>query len=162
MRDAGLIPNPYNATLAQKHVGLKRAYRFALDTVCDPMTRKPAAATAARRQLKHIQINATAVGDNIIIPALAGAKKIMELFMWNVGAQNIIWQQGQTASGNSIILTQLPGFSAVSGFVLGMSARWDLPHWEIDNNQPLVLNLSAGTQVTGFIRYHVENGLTGE
>lgn len=162
MSGRGIIPNPFNATLAEKHVGLQRAYRFAIGTLCDPNTRKPEAMTAARRQLKHIQINATAAGDNVIIPALAGTKKIMELFMWNVAAQNIIWQQGATGSGNPIILTQLPGFSAVSGFVLGMSTRWDLPHWEIDNNQPLVLNLSVGTQVTGFIRYHVENGLTAE
>jgi hypothetical protein len=152
-------PNPFNKTLATKHSLIGRAYRFALDTVCDPTTRKPVASTG-RRQLKHIQINANVAGDNIVIPALAGVKDILELFMWNVAAQTIIWQQGQTATGNAIILTQLPGFSAVSGFVLGMSADWDMPHWEIDNNQPLVLNLSAGTQVTGFIRYRVRNGIT--
>lgn len=154
-----LTPNPYNALLATKHSGLARAFRFALGTLCDPETRKPVA-SSGRRQLKHIQINAAVAGDNIIIPALAGIKEILELFMWNVGAQNITWQQGLTASGNAIILSQLPSFPAVSGFVLGMSAQWDMPHWEVDNNQPLVLNLSAGTQVTGFIRYRVQNGIT--
>lgn len=152
-------PNPFNRTLATKHSLLSRAYRFALDTVCDPATRKPVEGTG-RRQLKHIQINAAAAGDNIVIPALAGVKDILELFMWNVTAQDIIWQQGQTASGNPITLTQLPAFSALSGFVLGMVSSWDMPHWEIDNNQPLVLNLSAGTRVTGFIRYRVRNAIT--
>lgn len=152
-------PNPYNATLARKHSLLGRAYRFALDTVCDPTTRKPVA-SSGRRQLKHIQINATVAGDNIVIPALAGVKDILELFMWNVSAQDIIWQQGQTATGNAIILTELPAFSALSGFVLGMVSDWDMPHWEIDNNQALVLNVSAGTRVTGFIRYRVRNGIT--
>jgi hypothetical protein len=152
-------PNPYNEALAQKHVALKKTFRFALGTLCDPTTRKPVAGSG-RRQLKHIQINATVAGDNIIIPALAGNKDILELFMWNVTAQDLVWQQGETASGNNIILAQLPSFPATSGFVLGMSAQWDMPHWEIDNNQPLVLNLSAGTQVTGFIRYRVQNGIT--
>jgi hypothetical protein len=155
-----LTPNPYNATLAQKHVGLANVYRYALATVCDPTTMRPAAASSGRRQLKHIQINATAAGDNIVIPALAGAKEIMELFMWNVAAQDIVWQQGETASANPIVLTRLPSFPATSGFVLGMSAQWDMPHWEIDNNQPLVVNLSVGTAVTGFIRYRVANGIT--
>jgi hypothetical protein len=155
-----LTPNQYNATLALKHQGLQRAYRYALGTVCDPTTRKPVA-TSGRRLLKHIQINATAAGDNIVIPPLAGAKRIMELFMWNVAAQDIIWQQGTTGN-NNIVLSELPSFPATSGFVLGMVPRWDLPHWEIDNNQPLVLNLSVGTQVTGFIRYSVDNGITND
>lgn len=155
---AGLVPNQYNATLASKHDGIARAYRYAIGTLCDPQTRKPVV-SSGRRQLKHIQINAAAAGDNIVIPPLAGAKEIMELFMWNVGAQDIIWQQGETGD-NNIVLTQLPAFPATSGFVLGMSAQWDMPHWQIDNNQPLVLNLSAGTQVTGFIRYRVQNGIT--
>jgi hypothetical protein len=158
MTDTSLTPNPYNATLARKHKDLANAYRFAIGTVCDPQTRKPVA-SSGRRQLKHIQINAATAGDNIIIPALAGAKKIMELFMWNVSAQDIIWQQGETGP-NSIVLTELPGFPATSGFVLGMVPLWELPHWEIDNNQPLVINLSAGTRVTGFVRYQVANGIT--
>lgn len=156
--NTSLTPNPYNATLATKHAGLAHAYRYALGTVCDPQTRRPVA-SSGRRQLKHIQINATAAGDNIVIPALAGDKEIMELFMWNVGAQDIVWQQGETGN-NNIVLAQLPSFPATSGFVLGMSAQWDMPHWEIDNNQPLIINLSAGTQVTGFIRYRVANGIT--
>jgi hypothetical protein len=154
-----LTPNKFNALLAQKHTGLANTFRFALGTECDPMTRRPVT-SSGRNQLKHIQINATAAGDNIIIPPLAGEKEIFELFMWNVTAQNIIWQQGETVSGNSIVLTQLPAFPATSGFVLGMTSRWDMPHWQIDNNQPLVLNLSGGTQVTGYIRYRVRNGIT--
>lgn len=160
MTTEGVIPNPWNAKLAEKHVGLANAVRYALGTVCDPTTRKPPSGGAGRRQLKLIQINALAAGDNVIIPALAGVKEIFEVFMWNVAAQDIIWQQGMTGAANTFTINQLPAFPATSGFVLGMSTRWDMPHWEIDNNQPLVLNLSVGTQVTGFIRYRVANFIT--
>lgn len=160
MTTQGVIANPWNAKLSEKHVGLANAVRFALGTVCDPMTRKPPAHASGRRQLKLIQINAQINGDNVIIPALAGVKEIFELFMWNVAAQDIVWQQGMTGEANTFTITQLPSFPPTSGFVLGMSSRWDMPHWEIDNNQPLVLNLDGGTQVTGFIRYRVANGIT--
>ena len=155
------IANPYNQILAQKHGQLSRAIRYALSTNCDPATGEPKLTRAQmRKQLKTIQVNATAAGDNIIIPALAGIKDIYELVMWNVTAQDLIWQQGTTNSANpdnpfAALPSSLPN---TSGFTLGFNGNFEMAHWEIDNGQVLVLNLSAGTQVTGFIRYRVRNG----
>lgn len=156
---ASVIPNPYNQILAQKHGQVQRAFRFALGTVCSAATGQPAPTTnQLRKQLKTIQINVTDIGDNLIIPALAGVKQIYELVMWNVTGQDLSWQQGSTASNNFITLLDLPGFPTTTGFTLGFNGNWDMPHWEIDNNQPLILTLSAATRVTGFIRYRVANG----
>lgn len=156
---AALIPNPYNQILAQKHGQVLRAFRFALGTVCDPATGQPAPTKAAlRKQLKTIQINAASAGDNVLIPALAGVKQVYELVLWNVTAQDISFQQGASASNNSIILLDLPSFPTATGFTLGFNGNWDMSHWDIDNNQALICNLSVGTRVTGFIRYRVQNG----
>lgn len=158
-QDPGYIENPYNQILAQKHGMLARAVRYALATVCDPASGEPKLTAAQlRRQLKTIQINAAAAGDNIIIPALAGVKEIFELVMWNVAAQDLQWQQGSTASSTSIPLLALPAFPPTTGFTLGFNGNWEMPHWEIDNGQSLVLVCSAATRVTGFIRYRVANG----
>lgn len=152
-----VIPNPYNAKLSEKHASLQRALRYAMATVCDPFTRKPESPANLRKQLKTIQINATLAGDNIVIPTLNGVRQIFELVMWNVGAQTCLWQQG-TTGGMPITLLDLVNFPALTGFLLGFNGNFEQPHWEIDNGQALVLNLSAGTQVTGFIRYRTENG----
>lgn len=155
-----LVTNPYNRLLAQKHSLLQRAVRYALGTVCDPTTGLPLKGVNLRKQLKLIQINALSAGDNIIIPASAGVKQIFEMVMWNVAAQTIIWQQGLTSGGTPIVQTKFTGFPALTGFVLGFNGSFEMPHWEIDNLQPLVLNLSVGTEVDGFIRYRVANGTT--
>jgi hypothetical protein len=152
------IQDPYNQILAQKRSLINRAVRFALSPVCDPQTKQPKLnSVQIRRQLKTIQINAAAAGDNLIIPALAGVKQIYELVMWNVGSQTLIWQQGTTGA-NSIVLLRLTTYPALTGLNLGFNGSFDQPHWEIDNGQPLVLHLSAGSQVDGFIRYRVANG----
>jgi hypothetical protein len=159
--NAPVIENPFNLLLSQKHYALANAQRYALGTSCDP-TGAPLPPTKAQiaRQLKTIQINATAAGDNIVIPALAGLKRIYELVMWNVATQEVLWQQGLT--GNTpITLLDLVGFPSTTGFTLGFNGNFDQSHWDIDNNQPLVVNLSAGTQVTGFIRYRIANGTEG-
>ena len=115
--------------------------------MCDPATGLPVKGANLRKQLKLIQINALLVGDNIIIPASAGVKQIFEMVMWNVAAQTIIWQQGLTSGGTPIVQTKFTGFPALTGFVLGFNGSFEMPHWEIDNLQPLVLNLSVGTEV---------------
>ena len=110
-----VIPNPWNQLLAQKHNLVRRAIRYALAPLCDPATGEQAPTGAQiRLQLKHIQINAAAAGDNIVIPALAGVKQIYELVMWNVTAQNCQWQQGATGS-NPITLLNLPSFHRSPG-----------------------------------------------
>jgi hypothetical protein len=150
------INDPYNQILGQKHGQVTRAVRYALGTLCDAMG-KPLKPAQLRTQLKLIQINAATAGDNIIIPALAGVKQIFELVLWNSAAQTLTWQQGATASAQAITQLRLTAFPALTGFTLGFNGSFDQPHWEIDNGQALVLNLSVGTLVDGFIRYRVQN-----
>lgn len=159
MRQPGYIGQPWNQILAQKHQQLPRAQRIALGTLCDPTGRPlPPPPAQFRKQLKRIQINAATAGDNIVIPALAGVKQIYELQMWNVTGQTIIWQQGLTGSDGTIVQTRITDCPSLFGFTLGFNGNPDMPHWEIDNGQPLVINLSVGTQVDGFIVYRVQNG----
>lgn len=155
---ASYIPNPYNLILGQKHGQVLRAVRFALGTVCDPKTGQPVIKVNRGKQLRTIQISAAAAGDNIIIPALPGIKQIFELVLWNVTAQTMQWQQGSTASNNAIRLLRLTNFPDTTGFTLGFNGNFEMPHWEIDQSQPLILNLQNATQVDGFIRYRVANG----
>ncbi len=151
------IQNPYNEILAQKHEQVRGAVRMARGTVCDANGKPRVSAAKLRKQLKLIQINAALAGDNIVIPALAGVKQIFELVMWNVAGQTIQWQQGITGAG-AITQMRITDMPALFGFNLGFNGSWEQPHWEIDTGQPLVLNLSVGTQVDGFIRYRVQNG----
>lgn len=152
------IPNPYNLILSQKHDQLSRAQRYALATNCDPHTKQPKlTGRQLRRQLKTIIIDAASAGDNVIIPASGGAKQIYEVFLWNVTAQTIIFQQGSTGA-KEIRLLRITNCPALFGTVLGFNGNFDMPHWELDNSQPLILNLAVGTQCDGFIRYRVQNG----
>ena len=153
------IENPFNQILGQKHGQVRHAVRMALGTVCNVEGKPRVPARSVRRQLKFIQINAQLTGDNIIIPAgQAGVKEILEVVMWNVaGPQDIVFQQGQTGN-NPITLLRLTAFPATTGFTLGFNGNFDMPHWEIDNGQPLILNTSNGTEVDGFVRYRVQNG----
>ena len=158
MSTQSLIPSPFNQVLAQKHAMLANAQRFAIGTLCG-LDGKPIAPTVKpRTTLKTIPFNITAAGDNIIIPALAGVKQIYEFVFWNVAAQNVTIQQGQTGSANFVPLLELPSFPATSGIFLGFNGNFDQSHWDVDNGQPLVVVL-AGTRATGFIRYRVANGL---
>lgn len=154
---APLIPDPYKQLLTRQHTKLAHAQRYALSPVCDPRTKEPIlTARQRRRSLKFLQINAGTLGDNIIIPGtLAGAKAIYEFVLWNVATNSLILQQGLTGSVNAIVLMELPEFPATSGFTLGFNGSWEMPHWEIDNGQPLILKLSAAARVTGFLRYSV-------
>jgi len=149
--------NPWNSILAAKHSQLSRALRVALGTVCEGGEPKITRASL-RKQLKRIQINAATAGDNVVIPGgQAGVKQIFEVVMWNVTKQTLIWQQGLTAN-SPIVQTRFTDFPDATGFTLGFNGNWDMPHWEIDNGQPLVLNLQNGTQVDGFVVYRVQNG----
>jgi hypothetical protein len=152
----GYIPNPYNQLLAQKHGQSLRAQRAPLGTQCDPRSGKPIK-RPTKQQLQFAQINANMAGDNVLLPALAGVRQIFELVIWNVAAQNVRFQQGSTAGGQAIALLPLIGMPALIGFILGFNGSFEMPHWEIDPNQPLVVNLSVGTQVTGYIRYRTSS-----
>lgn len=152
------IVAPFNQIIAAKHQGLKTAKRTALTTDCGAQGNEKRPPMARRRALKTIQINATVAGDNILIPGIAGIKQIFEMVLWNVSAQNLILQQGPSGAASTITLFQIPGMPATFGLFLGFNGSFEQPHFEIDNNQPFVLNLSAGTQVTGFIRYRIIAG----
>lgn len=155
----GVIENPWNQLLAAKHYAVKGAFRFAMSTECDPATGEPKVSRVVQsKQLKFIVINAATAGDNIIIPALAGEKQVFEMVIWNVAQQTIRFTQGGATAPNVQTLLQLTQFSATTGFTLGFNGSFDQAHFDLDNGQPLVMNLSAGTQVDGFIRYRVRNG----
>lgn len=157
----GIIANPYNQILAQKHTMLASALRFALTTLCDPATGQPKLSSPQlRRQLKTVQINSSSSGDAIIIPALAGIKQVFELVLWNVTTQTLVFQQGGTGTSQRIQLLKLTSFPGATGFTLGFNGNFDQPHWEIDNGQSLVIVLEHATQVDGFVRYRVANGTT--
>lgn len=152
------IVSPYNQILSQKHGQVLGAVRVALGTVCDADGKAIIPPPALRRQLKLVAINVSAAGDNILIPAdQAGVKQVYELVMWNVTGQSLQFQQGQTGNG-PLPLLPLTSFPALTGFTLGFCGSWDFPHWEVENGQPLILHLSAGGVVNGFIRYRVQNG----
>lgn len=159
MNESGIIANPYNQVLAEKHGMMVRAVRFALTTQCarDVNGQPVLSGPQLRRQLKTVQINTAAAGDSIVIPALAGIKQVYEFFLWNVAAQTIIVQQGGTGTSQRIQLMRLTGFPALTGFTLGFNGNFEQPHWEIDNGQSLVI-VGAGTQIDGFVRYRVANG----
>lgn len=154
-----LITTPYNQILAQKHGMIRRALRYALAPMCDPSTGEPRMTKAQlRRQLRTVPIVALTLGDNILIPAgIAGAKEIFELVLWNVTAQTIALQQGLTAGGNAVPWFRLTDFPDKNGYTLGFNGSFEQPHFEVDNLQPLVMNLQNGTEVDGFLRYRVNN-----
>lgn len=156
---SGLIPNAYNEVLGQKHGQARGAIRFAwstnlkLDHSGDPILTR----AQRRLQLRTIQINVNTIGQNIIIPPISGTKEIFELFMWNVGAQTLIWQQG-TVGGFVLPLLQLTDYPALTQLSLPFNGSFEQPHWLLDNNAPLVLVTAAATQIDGYIRYRVNNG----
>jgi hypothetical protein len=151
-----ITANPWNAQLADKHFWLPRALRYAIGTPCDAFGVPQVSASTLSNQLRTIQIIAPVAGDNLIIPGISGVKLIYELSLWNIAAQNLIWQQGTTGN-HPLQLLALNSFPALTPYTLPFSGNWDFPHWEIDTGQPLVLNCSAATGVQGFIRYRVSN-----
>jgi len=146
--------NPYNQILADKHVALAQAFRFAQGA-----SAQPGQSPVATPLLKMIQIQASMVGDNVLIPAIAGTKQVFEMVLFNVSAQDILFAQGVNTA-TRIPLLNLPGYPPLTTLILPFSGSWEMSHWDIDTNQPLLLNLSIGTPVTGFIRYRVLNGTT--
>lgn len=150
----GAVPTPYNAQLRQTASNLSRAYRGPLVPGPTLPTITPATPTVQRSSLLSIPIIANGVGDNQLISTLIGEKLIYELFLWNVAQQTIELYQG--ASANGILLLRLTNFPALTGFTLGFNGNFAMPHFSIDSGQPLVLNLSAGTEVDGFVNYRTD------
>lgn len=154
-----LVSNPSNLILGQKHVQLRGAQRFTLGTLCDPGTHQPSRATPhrLRRELKTVSFT-FGLGENILIPAIAGIKKIMELYVWvqNANASILIYQ----GTGNNIVpWINVPFTAAASNPIqLPFAGNWEMSHFDVDNNQQLTMFLGAVGPVNGFLRYRVANG----
>ena len=97
-----------------------------------------------------VSFSLNAAGDNVIIPPPGKRMEIMELFIWNgSGQQSLILKDGTTTK---LPLTGYP----VGGLMFGMAGN-DKPHWTIAAGNPLVLNLSVGTLVEGYVKYRLIN-----
>jgi hypothetical protein len=153
------IKNPYNMFLETRRQALGKAVRFALAPICNPTTGQPNLTPAQmRKQLLNAPITAAIAGDNYLIPTLAGKKLIYEVVLWNASAAaiNMTFYQGPSATG--VLLMPISNFPATTGLTLGFNGNWEMPHWEVDNGQPLVVNLSTTGPLQGFIRYRIQNG----
>jgi len=102
----------------------------------------------------HIQrraVSAASAGDNEIVPAQQGQRiKVLGCLLMAAADVNLKFTDG--ASG-----TDLTGLIAMgakgNGFILPLGGT----HWlETSVTTPLLLNLSAGVQVSGVIVYAVE------
>lgn len=153
-----------NGILRARAALLKQARRTALYPGCvaDESLQASAAASgdatspAPRKNwhLRRVPINISTAGDNALISTLIGQKNIYEMFLWTAGGANsLTLSQGPSATG--ILLLTVPNVPATTGIFLGFNGNFDQPHWEIDPGNVLTLNLSAATQVTGFLVYAV-------
>jgi hypothetical protein len=98
--------------------------------------------------LVHVPIFANAAGDNTIIPSPNRPILIMELFLWNaVGAQT--WQ---IKDGAVQLLVQQANVPVSGGLMLGLTGN-GAPHFKVSQGNSFVLNLSAGTEVDGYVKY---------
>jgi hypothetical protein len=159
--------NPFNLTLRAQRDSLRGAWRHPLVPGCGPAQAAAQAAAAAapstppsnptqrRSSLVHIPIVVNTSGDNILIPPSLGRKLIYEIVIWNVASQSLSFYQGPSATG--ILKLKLTSFPALTGLTLPFAGNWEFPHWEIDDGQPLVMNLGSNAEVDGFIKYRVAN-----
>lgn len=96
----------------------------------------------------HVPIFANAGGDNTIVPPTGRQMLIVEMMLWNaVGAQTWIIKDGPA----NPLLTQT-NVPISGGLFLGFAGN-NQPHFIVSQGNGLVLNLSAGTEVDGFVKY---------
>ena len=116
-----------------------------------PRARKkaPEEASAQQPEFRHATINVASAGDNTIVAASPG-KRIMvyEIFLWNVQQNTLLLRDGDRP-----LTGPLTNFPAQSGLLLNYTGA---PHLETSPGQPLILNLSAANQVSGYVRYREE------
>lgn len=99
----------------------------------------------------HVPIFANAAGDNVIIPAPNQKMLIMEIMLWNgVGAQALQLKDGATQ-----LLVQLTNVPVGGGLFLGFAGNGQ-PHFKVSQGNSLVLNLSVGSEVDGFVKYKLQ------
>jgi hypothetical protein len=100
----------------------------------------------------HNVVNASAAGDNILLAPPGGTIEIMEFFLWNASlAQTLILKDGAF-----ITLLRITTMAPSTGFVLGYSQN-DKPHFRVSSGNALILNMSVGAQVDGFLKYRTRN-----
>lgn len=147
-----MMLNNFNQILRNRAQALKSAYRHPISPGCDLADPK-STPVQRRSSLLHVPIDISTAGDNQLISTLIGKKLIYELVLWNLFAQDLALYQGPSASG--IVLFPWPGVPNQTGMIFGFNGNFEQPHFEIDAGQPFVLNLSAGSRVTGFLRYRI-------
>jgi hypothetical protein len=94
-------------------------------------------------------ITAAAAGDNTLIAAQPGTIELLQLILINSAAQTLSFLSGPT------LLQVLPAFAAGEGYEL-VFAPGLIPYWRIPAGNALILNLSVGTRVDGFLNYRVK------
>jgi hypothetical protein len=103
------------------------------------------------REIIRVLINASASGDNILIPPPSRDLEILSLFLWNgIGIQTLILRDGRTP------VYQQTNVPIGGGLLLGYAGAYQ-PHFVVSAGNSFVLNLSAATQVDGFINYRLQS-----
>jgi len=151
--------SPYNQALETRRNVLAKAIRYALTPGCNPITGAPKLTPQQlRRQLLSVPIIAAVAGDNALIPTTSGRLLVYEVVVWNASAAaiNLAFFQGSSSGG--ILLLPLSNFPGQTGLTLGFNGSFEMPHFEIDSGQELVLNLSTTGPVQGMVRYKIDNG----
>lgn len=160
-------PRPYSNLLATRREELATAYRGPIS----PSSPIPAdgsipelqSVQAERRAMLHIPYVFQTAGDNILIPSLIGRKIVYEFFLYNPGgvgtSATLQLYQGPSTTGT--LLLQLTDFSPKSQLLLPFSGNLIQSHFDIESGQSMVMNLSASTEISGFLRYRIDNNSAG-
>jgi len=131
------IDNEFNRLLRKEEDRGRRALRV-------PVTDQQ---LALDQPLTHVAINTATIGDNTIIPGISGRLiDIYALLIWNVTSMNLELKDdtGYTFTG------PLNAFPAASGVMLPNVGE---PWFTSRPGAGILLNLSAATQVSGFMLY---------
>lgn len=106
--------------------------------------------------LRKANISISGAGDNTIISAPTEDGQYIVIDHINfvpAGAVNVQLKDGTTAYGG------LYSFAQNQGFVLENAAHNDDGVITLSPKTAFVMNLSAGVQVSGFIRYRLKGGI---
>jgi hypothetical protein len=109
-----------------------------------PVPQDPALKSPAKNQ----PFNVGAAGDNVLIAGTPGYRiAVHQLTLWNTGQQHI-----RLLDRDIDLQGPLTDFPANTGYMLPYQ---DEPHFVLIDGNPLVANLSAGSALTGFIKYRL-------
>ena len=137
-----------STTLDQELALLRTAERSISRTSGTGAVNALSSTTLLEEDTIHNMIQANITGDNILIAPPGQRIAILEIFLWNTGLQTLLLKDG------SLPLVRLTSMPAASGFVLGFAGN-GRPHFKVTAGNPLVLNLSVGSLVDGFVKYRV-------